>query len=506
LGLATLTPSAPFFHQFVVFLFLALAVAFAGAWRSATLVTSRGWVRNVVAFGYALWPSLIASRSEGRLASVAAIVLLPWMVFAIARAAGLGRSGSSRSMRQTWSWVGLSGLLVAAVGVSSPVLMLPILLALAVAAFTRIRRFGYLFWIPLPFAALYTPLALKLVVGDLHPVGLLADPSIPQSSTQANSVLDLLFSATTPIWSWVYLSIFALGAMSLLTKRWVFAGVLWLFALSILSLAYLHNNIHFADPAGTLLNQTVNGSPATLISAAGLLILALFALAAEHSKTFARRLLAVLSVVLVLAPMAATAATTVRGYQLGSDRVVPWLLDASSQQGSQMRMLVIRPVAKTYVALVTTLSGIKLDDANVAYRYSLANLNANDPSFSQLAELVAGLVSASGNDLASSLAAANVEFVLVPHDQSASSAELANALDSAQQLDSAGLTEFGRLWRVNSTVTPGVSASNSPWSLTKSIQLGILVAFLLLAIPTSGSSRRRARESTIFIDSDGDAS
>ncbi len=504
LCLASFTPWLPSLAV-VCFLFAALVVAFAGAWRAATLVTSKAWVRNFVALGYALWPSLIQSRSEGRLASVVAIVVLPWLVFAIARAAGLGRSGSARSMRQTWSWVGLSGLLVAIVGVSSPALMVAILLALAVTAFTRIRRFGYLFWIPLPFAALYTPLALNLLVVNPHPLGLLADPSIALGSLHEEGIVDLVLPNDQPLWALGYLAVFVLALLALLTKRWVFAAVLWIFALVTLGLAYLQNNIHFANPASSLSYQTVNGSPATLVSAAGLIVLTLFALAGENAGVWPRRFLALVMTVVVIGPLALGAATAARSYQLRDDRVVPWLLDASSQQGSSLRMLVVQPAGKTYVAKWAPVSGVKLDDANVAYRYSLASLNAKDEGYKSLAALVAGLVSGNSETLNKLLASTHVGYVLVPNDQTSASADLANSLDSVAQLDQAGLTEFGRLWRVNVAVPPGASAANSPWSVTKGVQLGILVAFLLLAIPTSGSARRRAKESSIFIDSDGDA-
>jgi len=504
LGLASLTPWLPSLAV-VVTLFAALALAFAGAWRAATLVASKTWVRNCVALGYALWPSLVQARSEARMASVVAIVVLPWLVFAIARAAGLGRSGSARSMRQTWSWVGVAGLLLAIAGVSSPVLLLPILLALAIAAFTRIRRFGYLFWVPLPVAALLTPLALNLTVANLHPVGLIADPSMPLPSASANNILGLLLPSSGAIWAFGYLVVFGLALFALLTKRWVFAGVLWIFALITLSLAFVHSNIHFAIPASALSDQTVNGSPATLLSAAGLIALTLFAIAAEHAKRLPRRLLAFAMAFAVLIPLSVQASVAARDFQFRDDRVVPWLLDASSQQGSSLRMLVIQPAGKTFVAQWAPISGAKLDDANVAYRYALAGLNANNKNYADLAALVAALVSANGSNINTALSNSHVGYVLVPNDQSAASSELSNSLDSVSQLDAAGLTEFGRLWRVNVPVAPGPMAARSPWSVTKAIQLGVLVAFLLLAIPTASSSRRRAKESTIFIDSDGDA-
>jgi hypothetical protein len=307
-----------------------------------------------------------------------------------------------------------------------------------------------------------------------------------------------------PIWAFGYLAVFALALVSLVTRRWFFAAVLWLFAIGTLFVGVLHSNVHYANPASSLSDQTVNGSSASLVSAAGLVVLTLMAIGAENIKPWARRIVAILMTSLVLLPLAVTSATAIREYQLRDDRVVPWLLDASSQQGSSLRMLVLQPSGKSFVAQWSPISGIKLEDANVSYRYALSSLNASQPGYGDLANLVAGLVSSTVDDAA--IQSTHVGYVLVPNDQSAASAELSNALDSVQQLDPAGLTEFGRLWRVNLEVAPGAKAASSPWSVTKGVQLGILAAFLLLAIPTSGSSRRRAKEASIFIDSEGDAS
>jgi hypothetical protein len=485
-------------------LFLAPVIAFAGAWRAATLVSSRAWVRNTVALGYALWPSLIDARSEGRIASVVAIVVLPWLVFSVARAAGLGRSGSNRSMRQTWSWVGVAGLLLAAVGVSSPSLVLPVFLALAIAAFTRIRRFGYLLWIPLPFLALYTPLAVFLAVGLGHPLALLADPGLATSTEQTTILGLILPSEWSNLLGFSYLAAIALAALALMSKRWILASVLWMFGLIVILFASVHQSIEFANPGAAIEQQTTNGSPAALLAAFGLVLLTLFALAAESNGKVARVSLALAASVLLLLPLAASASMATRDYQLRDDRVVPWLLDASSQSGSNDKLLVIRPSASTYSAQWLPIGGARLEDASVAYRFALADLNSESANYKSVAELVAKLVSANGENLNALLSSSHVSYILVPNDDSDASSELANALDTIGSLESAGLTEFGRLWRVTVDVAPAPAAARSPWSITKGVQLFVLVSFVLLALPTSGSSRRRAKEASIFIEAEGE--
>jgi hypothetical protein len=141
----------------------------------------------------------------------------------------------------------------------------------------------------------------------------------------------------------------------------------------------------------------------------------------------------------------------------------------------------------------------------VVYRYALAKLNSDDASYSSLASLVADLVSANGSNISQTLSDNHIAFVLVAPDSSARVNELATALDSVVELESAGSTEFGRLWRVNVAVAQAPSAAKSPWSITKLVQLSILLVFILLAIPTGSSHRRKAKVSQIFIESDGDS-
>ena len=501
LVLASFSPGAPSLSV-TVLLFIAPALAFAAAYKVATLITPKTWLRNLFGLGYALWPSLIEARSDARIASVVALVLLPWFVFAVARAAGLGRSGSARSLRQTWSWVGVSGLLMAAIGASSPILLVALILGLAVVAFTRIRRFGYLLWIPLPVAAIFTPLVWYLTVGLAKPLAALTDPGIPLAD-KTGSPLDLLLAH-----GWLanaYLILPIIGLLALLTKRPVLAGVMALFASALLALAYVHASIEYANPVGGASDQWINGSPTTMLGAFGLVVLGLVVLAGEHSPNFVRNSLAVILSGLVIAPLLFVAATSPRNYELRDDRVVPWLLSAQAASQENLQMLVIEPSTDGFAARWQPISGISLEDCNIAYRYSLSKLNANNASYGSLASLVADLVSANGTSLAEPLSTSHVAFVMVPPSSSAGSNDLANALDSVAELESAGSTEFGRLWRVNVPVAQAPSAAKSPWSITKAVQLSILLVFVLLAIPTGSSHRRKAKVAAIFIEADGES-
>jgi len=500
LALASFTPTVPSLSVAIV-LFLAPALAFAAAYKVATLITPRSWLRIVFGLGYALWPSLVSARGDARVATVLALVLLPWFVFAVARAAGLGRSGSARSLRQTWSWVGLAGLLMAAIGASSPILLIALLLGLAAVAFTRIRRFGYLLWIPLPVAALYTPLVWHLAAGASQPLALLTDPGIPFADV-TGSMLQLLIGQ-----GWlasIYLALPLIGLLALLTKRPVLAAAMTFFGALLLVLAYLHASIAFANPVGGASEQWMNGSPSAVLGAFGLVVMALVALVGEHAPSLPRRILAVALSLGVIAPMLWLGATDSRNYFFRDDRVVPWLLSAQANEQQNLQMLVIEPSTQGFAARWQPISGIKLEDSSVAYRYALAKLNSENESYGNLASLVADLVSANGTSLSQSLSANHVAFILVPTSKSSASNELANALDSVAELDSAGATEFGQLWRVTVPVAEAPSAAKSPWSITKFVQLSVLLGFVLLAIPTGTSHRRKAKVAEIFIESDGE--
>ena len=75
-----------------------------------------------------------------------------------------------------------------------------------------------------------------------------------------------------------------------------------------------------------------------------------------------------------------------------------------------------------------------------------------------------------------------------------------DALDAVAELESAGETDFGKIWRVRDFQASAVITDASPWSITKALQFAILISFVLLAIPTSGR-KRTAGSSEIFVDS-----
>jgi len=467
-----------------ILLFVARSLAFVGAWRVAGLATKKAWVRNLAALAFALWPTFGVGLGAARVPEVVATICLPWLVLAITRAAGIGRFGSARSNRQTWSWVALAGLLLAIEGASAPSLLPLILLGLAVVALMRIRRLGYLFWIPLPLGAIFAPYAYTLIVGLGHPAAVLADSGVAASTKIFNNFELLVGGSVLTV---VYLAV-SLGA--LLTKRWVAALALWAFGLLLLAGAWLTQQLVFPGYE----TKTVTGSPLVLLSAVALIVTLLCAIALDSlSRRGLSRITAGLLVLGGFAPLGYFAATSPTYFSSTDGRVVPWLLVAQGDTDAQL--LVISATRNNYAVQWLPARGAHLEDLSTVYRFDLQN-RVNSSDYQALAQLAGNMVSANGLDISSALQKSNVEYILVPDDGTAKVVEIAASLNSVPQLESAGDTEFGKLWRVKAADKIGYTR-HSVWSLTKGVQLAVIFSFLLLAIPSR--SRKKSLDAEIFL-------
>ncbi|MEY4424880.1 MAG: hypothetical protein RJB56_507 [Actinomycetota bacterium] len=518
-------------------LLLGKAIAFVGAWRLMSLLVESALARNLAALAFALWPTIAVITLEGRLPSIITAAALPWVLFAVARAAGLGKAPAASATLPIWVWIAVASLLLAAVGASSPSLIPILLVALAAVIAVRVRRFGYLIWVPLPLAAIMAPSVWHYLI-DLQPLAILADPGLPQSTEKLAFWQYLLgghsFGASLPfvgqISQWIVIPVLAFGLLALLTKRSGVAAAVWLAALVSLASSIVVTSIEFpAIGVGSSTGSVdyVNGAAAPHLILAGLCFAALLAICLGEAK--ARSIRVVLSSVLValsFAPAAALAATTAPGFKYSDARVVPSIVSAESALGSQLKMLVINPEidGDSGVRLGAEIvggDGIQLQDVSLGYRFALKNLQVPTDSsdqnalakaqrYSTTAKLVADLASANGTDLLQALQDAGLGYVLVPAQGSSVNHDLGIALDSVKELEAVGITDFGKLWRVkqpNPELTKPATSEPSVWSITKGVQLAVLLAFILLAMPTGSGRTTKSSDSSIFVESgeDGDA-
>ena len=475
---------------------LARPLAYITAWKALSLITPKAWQRNVGALTYALLPALATSVSLGEYPSIISAIVLPWLVYSIARAAGIGRRGSARSDARTWSWIGLSGVLLAILGASSPALAVLALVGLGLVALTKLRRFGYLFWIPLPLAAIYLPLVIYQLFVTGQPLALLAEPTlgISNSSSAFDSIV-LVQDWTN--WSLVIIALLAVA--SILVKRWVISLVITSFGL--LTFLFLQFNKSLTFPADLLSArigfERVVTSGHSLAALLGLIVIAL----AIHLLTsLDRRLVLGLLGTLTFAatiPLAFAAAIATPSAHGADGTVVPLLLQKQYEQGADLQLLTINKNGEQYQAELSELSGITLEDSNLAYRFS-AGSYATDEKQLELATVIADLVSGNGEAKVEALKSNAIGYVLVSNRPE--NADLVAALESSTLLEGAGLTPYGDLWRVLATSAEDTEKqSDNPWSTTKAIQLMALLGFILLAIP-SRPKVRKAKDTAIFID------
>lgn len=485
LALSSLTFWAPNL-ALAILLWSARSLAFISSWKAFSLLTSKAWQRNLAAIVYSLLPALTSSINSGEYAAVIVAVVSPWLVYSIARAAGLGRSGSARSDSRTWSWVGLSGVLLATIGACSPALIVLSLLGLGLVAFTKIRRFGYLFWIPLPVAAIYLPLVMYQTLNLKQPLALLAEPT--QGVQLQRTALEALGTVT----NWTNFALVALVAIALtalLIKRWVVSLALVGFALIAFAASSFVQSLRF--PENTF------SSGAAISSVIGLTVLALVVHLLSSLKL--KPILATLAVSLVLisSPLAWQALTSKPSTQFSDGTVVPLLLQKQAEQGTDLQLLVINQQAHAFDVRWEPISGTHLEDANLAYRFA-GKSTVSGENYRVIAQTVGNLISGNGAADLGTLKDNKIGYVLVP--QNSKNSALVASLESSELLESAGLTPFGELWRVKDVSAANLPATeHSPWSITKVVQLATLLGFALLAIPTRGKIKR-PEDSVIFID------
>lgn len=487
-ALGTLTFWSPSL-SITILIFLAKAIAFFGAFKVVSLFTKKTWVRNLAALAYALWPTLGQAQVELRLPTLIAQLAIPLLVFTVSKVALFGVELSVRSRQQIWTWVGLSGILLTVVLASAPSTVLVLLPALIVVLIARAKRIGYLIWISLPVAASFGPLAIYLLFHS--PLNLLADPGVPLATEVQPGWQQLLGGGVLPF-SAIAAVLLALALLGLITSR---RGVVWLtLATGLLALtaARLVSALDF-NAVGVVPteSQTVTGSPQALLSIWGLALICALAVCLDSIKR--RRAVRIASAALIalfVLPSAALSAIAKPNGHYSSARVMPALIAAQADSGSGAKVLVITPEKDFYASALVPADGIQLEDASVAYR-------ATAPK-NQLAQLTADLVSGGSATLKNELQENQIGYLLVPKSTGLQTADVAATLDTIAELESAGETEFGKIWRVRNATIESI-VTESPWSITKAIQLLILIAFVLLAIPTSGR-KRSAGTSEIFVD------
>ena len=479
-------------------LYLALPLAYFGAWRLLSTITLRNTLKIPLALIYAFWPALTISQSEGNFPAVIFSITLPWLLFALARAGRFGIASSVRSNAQTWSWIAASSLLFAIAAASAPS-ALPMLVILAIVYAVLARgRFATTAVIVLPASALLFPYLVYQVFINQTPLAVLADPTISYPSKQKN-LLDAILGQDQLL-GWAAVGLLAFGLLALLAKAKGVFG-LWLIALVALANLWLIQGIPFTSGGtGSIFLNTskaVFASPTPLMMIAVVCVIAAICIWLDSlTRVGLRRVLLTVAVVGGLMPLALSTALTPAKISFGDSRNLPAIFEAEANAGNDLRLLVLSSIGEAgnqeFRAELVRPNGLRLDAVSTAYRFSSQNVS-NDPSDdlkSSISLLVGNLVSANGKDLNPVLKEAGIGYVLVTNGEG--NADLAVSLNSVKELDQVGKTEFGQLWRVKASDSFEIKDNQTYWSITKSVQLGIIFGYVLLALPTSRGRKSRA--------------
>jgi hypothetical protein len=364
----------------------------------------------------------------------------------------------------------------------------------------RIKRIGYLIWIALPTAAIFGPLFVYDILN--FPLALFADPGVPQGVATNRGWLTLLGATMYPLNFWFLALITAvpllLGLLALLTRRRSVALLSLGLGLLALASARLAAAVQFpAIGATDSSGELVSGTPHALMAFWALAVIAAAAITLESiSRRRALQIVAASLVALFVLPAAALTAVSQPIGRWSEARVMPALIAAQAARGAEVRVLVIDSTKQDLTAAVIPANGIQLEDNSTAYRYAISKSSDYSAAVGQLA---ADLVAGGSEKVTRELSALNVGYVLVPKSQAVQIVDVSSSLDAVAELESAGETEFGKIWRVRNFQAEAIQTQESLWSITKGLQLAILISFILLAIPTSGR-KRAAGTSEIFVD------
>ncbi|MBW4042235.1 MAG: glycosyltransferase [Acidobacteria bacterium] len=518
---------------------LALPIAAAGGWLATARFTRRRPLRIIGGLLWAAAPTLVVALDSGRIGGVLVHLAAPFVLLAAFR------------VRSSWTasaWLGLLGALIAACAPS----LLPLLfiawvaaVALGLAVRTGERsRILRILPLPIPTAVLFLPLVAEQVAHG-RILGVLADPGpVADPSTTANllglppriaTVLQL--AAGWPTWAidaWEGLTA-PLGLGSGLSAVFVWAlgvpllllaviGLFWprqgvpirvgLFGVGGLVFAVLATRLEVVSSGGT----PISAWPGAGLSLAWLAVLeaavcgldrlaavgSLPIRASGHTTARARSGGAAIVGFTAVAAMLAAVSPVLVGVILGSAQVrasgsatVPALVAAEGRATPDLGMLTLTAEADgSYRSLLTRGQGRTLESL------STLQTTAGFGESSGLARLAAGLVQPTGDDLAASLDAYRIGYVLLQNGGGAAGttalADARGALGANPLLSVVSTTSAGTLYRFDDLKTTGPidllrgpSNTGSPLGIAVLLAQAIVFALTaLLALPTSRLTNR----------------
>lgn len=506
--LGSLWPGAPSFSLVLLWV-LALPLAVLGGWFAATRVTDRAGLRIFAGIVWALAPTFLTALIDGRPAGVLVHLLLPWLFHAAAVA------------HRSWGAAGAASILFAAVAACAPSLAPALLLLWVVAlgitlAGARIRGAIRLLWVPVPAVALFAPLVLwQLRHGDI--IAALADPgsvwSGPQAAADAAGRLALATGFPSgdmagwvsrvgldlAPWAGVLLAPLALLALgSSVAPRWRAGITLLVVALSGIATAFLAVGVavSFAQGAPVAI-WPGSGLSLAWIGVTGAALVTLDTALSMPRVRVLSAAVAGLSIAVCAVPALAAFHTDLSELREGPASTLPAYVAAQAGADREIGTLVLTPQNDGGLATEVAWGASETLSAQTTILSTATELRGSD-----LTTLAVDLLSARDFDAADELGKTGISYVLVAQvsgEESDRARSLRTAavtsLDQRAGFVQAGSTDRGVLYRLEADASPRAPLSSAEQATARfviTIQLALVLAALLLSVPTR-ASRRAAR-------------
>lgn len=511
--LGTLWPAAPSFAMVLLWLG-ALPLAVLGGWFAATRVTDRAGLRILSGVLWALAPTFLSALMQGRPAAVLLHLLLPWLLH------------SAVVAHRSWGAAGAASLLAAAVLACAPSLAPALVLLWAVAlvlmlASRRLRGAARLLWLLVPAAVMFAPLIIWQVRrGD--PWALLADPGAAVALDQAGA--DAAGRATIALgfptldrggWEWFAGAQFAgwvplllapivlLAALAAVSPRWRAGFALLATALAGVATALFMTGVvvSFADGIGVPVWPGTGLSLAWL-GVAGAALVTLDTVVALPSLRAVAAVIAGVAVAVCAVPALASVHLDRAEVQNGPRSTLPALVAAQAGEDADRGTLVLTPLNDGSLSVESVWGA----SATLGAQSTIVS-TSTQPLGRDISTTAVDLISGRDFDAAAALAAEGIGFVLISetageHDRArALRDEATTSIDQRTGFVKAGETARGMLWRVDADVVEREQLSASERTMSRVImlvQVVILLAAVLLAMPTR-ASRRAARANSRIV-------
>lgn len=506
--LGTLWAGAPSFSIVLLWL-LALPLAVLGGWFAATRITDRGGLRIFGGVAWALAPTFLTALVEGRPAAVLLHLLLPWLFHAAVVA------------HRSWGAAGAASIILAAVLACAPALAPALGLLWATALVIVLTRGWFhgavrLLWMLAPTAVLFAPLVIWQVRGG-NLWAIFADPGLAWAGPQvaADSAGRLLLATGFPTsdlagWTevidpavavWAPLLIVPIALLALaaaIAPRWGAGITLLGIAMTGQATAFVAVGVVVSFAHGV----PVEIWPGTGLSLAWVGVVGAALVTLDTAVTLPNLRVAAVTVAgLALALCAVPALTALHTDRTvltdGPESTLPAFVAAEAKGDREIATLMLIPQNDGALAAEVVWGASETLGAQTTMLST-----ATTPQGTDISALSVDLLSTRTFDAAAELAAHGIHFVLLDQVETEESdaarafrVAAITALDQRAGFVKVGATDKGVLWRLEATPSERVGLSNvqeGTATAVTTLQLIVLFAALLLAIPTR-SSRRAAR-------------